>query len=120
MVLRNNSTSALVLAYLMAVALCDTIPRRSSIFLVTHKNHYHPGPAYGSFSVTCMMECGELCTADLACVSFNLNKTGSGDFQCNLLGEIWEEGKLLPEENMDFYGRYCICICKPNKLVDLL
>ena len=56
-----------------------------------------------------MMECGELCTADLACVSFNLNKTGSDDgFQCSLLGEIWEDGELLPDNNTQFYGKLVV------------
>ena len=51
-----------------------------------------------------MARCVEYCTADLACVSFNINKTSDG-FECGLLGEIWEENELLPDENMDFWGK---------------
>ena len=86
----------------IAIGLSNILPRRSSVSFISHKSHYHPGSVYKSLSVSFMMRCADYCTADLSCVSFNINKTSH---QCNLLGEILEEGELLPDVNMDFYGK---------------
>ena len=108
--LKSFTSWIFLLMHTLGLGLSNILLRRSSVLLVSHQAHYHPGPVFRSVTVTCMMECGELCTADLACVSFNLNKTaGSDTFQCDLLGEILEEGELKPDENVDFYEIFWQC-----------
>ena len=76
--------------------------QRSGIDLFQHKSSYHPGPVYKIYSGTDSLRCMKHCMMDLACVSFNFNRTSD---QCSLLGEIWEEGELESDHDMDFYGK---------------
>ena len=94
---------SLLLVYFMGAGLCDALQRTSLLFKM-HKAHYHPGPVIRSFQGTRDIPyCMKKCTKDLACVSFNLNKTSHG-LQCNLQGEIQQEGELIPDQTTDFYG----------------
>ena len=92
-----------LLVYLMTTGLCDALQRSSQLFNI-HRNLYHPGPVHKSYTVTDRVFCMSHCIVDLACVSFNLNKTSHG-LRCNLLGEIWQEGELMPDQTTDFYGK---------------
>ena len=92
-----------LLVYIMATGLCDAL-QRSSLWFNIHKNYFHPGEIYRSYTVKGTAQCVQHCMVDLACMSFNLNKTSHG-LQCNLLGEIWQEGELIPDQATDFYGK---------------
>ena len=92
----------LLLTYIIVVAMSDALHRNSG-FLLKHTGFYHIGPVYKKITVISRVRCMAHCMRDLACVSVNFNRTSS---QCTLLGEIREDGELIPDTNNDFYGKF--------------
>ena len=91
----------LLLTYIIVVGMCDAL-HSNSIHLLQHVGLYHPGPVYKKVTVQKAVGCMRLCKMDLACVSVNFNRTSH---QCTLLGEIWQDGEMIADTNMDFYGK---------------
>ena len=92
----------LLLTYIIVVGKSDAL-HRTKFHLFQHPGLFHPGPVYKKFTAQKYLGCIRHCKMDLACVSVNFNRTSS---QCTLLGEIREDGELMPDTNTDFYGKY--------------
>ena len=96
----------LLLTYIIAIGICNAL-QRDRIALYQHSGYYHPGPVYKSVTIPDHTDlkslwCMKQCVLDLACVSINFNRTSD---ECSLLGEIWEDGELMPHTNTDFFGK---------------
>ena len=95
--------NAFLLTFIItAIGMSDSL-QRNSFYLLKNGGLYHPGPVFKSFTDTKRQRCVEHCMKDLACVSFNFNRTSD---QCILLGEIWEDGELKSDPHMDFFGEF--------------
>ena len=91
----------LLLTYIIVVANSDVL-QRTSVDLFERKGFYHPGPVYKKISPSKPLRCMKRCMMDLACVSFNFNRTSN---ECTMLGEIWQDGELIADQDTDFYGK---------------